>query len=88
MKNYFLGILLAATIGVFGCTAATMKTWLGSSGSKVLASWGAPDRTAKTADGRTIYTWNGRNAHGEIICTMTFVVSANDVIESYSTNCR
>jgi hypothetical protein len=84
VKKVFI-ITIALTLA--GCvgTGEAMKTWLGHDEAKVLASWGAPDKTAH-ASGKTFHTWDARNGYGQIICTKTFVIDSG-IIKSYSTNC-
>ena len=77
---------LIVFLALAGCAADAMKTWLNHPETELLASWGAPDKTARSG-GKTFHTWDGRNGYGQIICTKTFVIGTNKLIESYSTDC-
>ena len=62
MKNV---LIITIALMLAGCAASVMKTWVGQDEAEVLASWGAPHRTAR-AGGKTIHTWDRRNAYGNI----------------------
>jgi len=77
---------VVALLALAGCTADVMKGWVGHSETELLASWGAPDKTAQSG-GKKFHTWDGRNGAGQIICTRTFVIDASGFVQSFSTNC-
>ncbi len=77
---------IAACLVLAGCAAEIMKSWLGHPETELLASWGAPDKSARSGSTK-IHTWDGQNLYGQIICTTSFVIGADHIVESYSTDC-
>lgn len=55
-----------------------MKSWVGVPESRLLASWGAPDRTAALSDGGKVDTWltDWNDEDGMHTCRKTFTVDA------------
>jgi len=85
---------IAATVMVFlalltGCASgdAKVKTWIGSTESSVISSYGVPTRSIKTNDGKDIFTYDNMNGYGHVVCQYTFTASAKGVIESAQSNC-
>lgn len=87
MKARLFPALVALILA--GCTSTgdAMKTWVGSSDSQLMASWGAPDLESRAGNGNRVLTYNGINGYGQIICRKTFVVNVQGTITSYSHNC-
>jgi len=79
-----IGVLLLG-LGACETTQDRMNTWVGSTDSHLLATWGAPDRKAKTGGGINVVTYKtkGKNA-----CHKTFAIDADHRIIDANTNCR
>jgi hypothetical protein len=56
-----------------------IKSWIGVPESRLLASWGAPDRTAALSDGRKVDTWltDWNDREGMHTCRKTITVDLN-----------
>jgi len=67
-------------------TSTVMKSWVGDSESKLLASWGAPDRTATLPDGGRVDTWvsTWSNNYGLQTCRKTFTVNSEGIVTQWS----
>ena len=80
-----VGLLAVAAISI-SCAdtrAKRMDAWKGHSIEELIQHWGAPNGSAKLADGRTVYTWLsiyrvGRNYRS------TFTASKDGIIEDWS----
>jgi len=57
-------------------TSDVMSKWIGVPEARLLASWGAPDRTAALSDGRKVDTWftDWNDKDGMHTCRKTFTV--------------
>jgi len=59
-------------------TSEVMSKWVGVPEARLLASWGAPDRTAALSDGRKVDTWltDWNDKDGMHTCRKTFTVDS------------
>jgi hypothetical protein len=74
------------------------KTWIGRNTDELIRAWGAPDDTARTGDGATLFSYRYRSAATKRTalrrtCEATFLVSPADVIldahlEGNASSCR
>jgi hypothetical protein len=72
-------------------TKSAMNSWIGRPESQLLASWGAPDRTARFPDGRKVDTWvtTWSDDFGLHTCRKTFTVGAEGtVLKSEYSDCK
>ena len=76
MRNAFAASIVGLSL-LAGCTnqQAVLETWKGDSESKLLANWGAPNRTAVSGDVKYL-TYEIRNFFGYVVGSNTFIVSA------------
>jgi hypothetical protein len=79
-----------ALVVLFGaCTTqkSVMASWVGQPESHLLASWGAPDRTAVLADGGKVDTWVttwNDNYYGLHTCRKTFTLDAEGKVVKWA----
>src|ERR1700722_12737143 len=70
------------------CTTqkSVMRSWVGQPESQVLASWGAPDRTAALSDGGKVDTWvsTWNNNYGLQTCRKSFTVNSQGIVTQWS----
>lgn len=65
------------------CADKTAKTWIGSSDTSLMASWGAPHRESRTSDGGRALTWF--NPSGQ--CRTNFMVDRSGTITAANSDC-
>lgn len=79
---------LALVIFFSACTTtkSVMKSWVGQPESQLLASWGAPDRTAALPDGGKVDTWVTvwNNSYGLQTCRKTFTLDGDGTVTQWS----
>ena len=63
-------------------TSEVMSKWVGVPEARLLASWGAPDRTAALSDGRKVDTWltDWNDKDGMHTCRKTFTVDSEGTV--------
>lgn len=85
--SMLLTLLLAITL--IGCGASIqkkMQSWVGADESQLLSSWGAPDTSLDTADGKRIHTWKTLwNYNGNMYtCRQSFTIDTEGKVEKWS----
>ena len=88
--KYVVVLGLIVFLGACATTTSVMKSWVGQPEAQVLASWGAPDRTAALPDGSKVDTWvtTWNNDYGLQTCRKTFTVDSEGKIIKWSySNC-
>ena len=82
-------LLLAALIGLIGCSTVTqksiMESWLGNDVDSLISAWGAPDRSIELSNGGYTHTWiNVYEYYGVRTCKKTFTTDWLGTITTYS----
>ena len=76
-------LLLAAILLAGGCATSNMKSWMGSTESQLVSSWGPPQQVY-TQGGNRILTWENRwGEHGEITCRKSFTINSYGTIVNW-----
>jgi hypothetical protein len=88
--SYAAAFALAVCLGA--CTTkSAMNSWIGRPESQLLASWGAPDKTASFPDGGKVDTWvtTWSDDFGMHTCRKNFTVSGGGtVVKSEYSDCQ
>ena len=85
-----VAILLSVLAVSSACTSGLqkrMQSWVGSTESQLLQSWGAPDRTQALDDGSKIHTWVDTwfTQQGQPVqCRKTFTVDRRGQVVKWS----
>ncbi len=79
----------AALLTLAACQSIgdTQKTWVGSTDTALLASWGAPDLESSVPGRGRVMTYHVRNGYGQIQCRANFVVNTDHRVIDASNNC-
>ena len=80
-------LLGLALVAACTSTSDSMKSWVGSSDTELMAKWGAPELESRSADGSKILTYYGRNGYGQVLCRQTFTVSPTGTVKAWTHNC-
>lgn len=88
-------LALVVVVAASGCVhrlSSDMNPWVGRPAGALVSKWGAPNRSAELADGRTAMTWvrswnTADQGRDPVIqeCERTFTVAAGKVV-SWSAN--
>ncbi len=82
-----LSALLLLGLGACETTQDRMNAWVGTTDTRLLSAWGAPDRKAKAGGGVRVLTYKEKRAKGQPACHKTFTVDAENRVVAANTDC-